>query len=362
MPDSHISFSQKREFISLLHETGVPEIEIGLPDGMSACLELADMIHEIRVAVKPTALVPFYTNRWKMQIDQAENHEMDRIDILGPVSDYLLGDSSLYGMTSDEILPKLTEVLQYAATKKLAFSIGLIDATRAPMDRILALLEDVRDSGASRLVIYDSVGIMTPNAMKTFITQIASVTQIPILVHCHNDYGMATANTLAAIEAGAQAADVAVNGVGGRAGNAALEEVTLALKNLYGIDTGIDLTKLRKLSVLTEQLTGVSVSKTKPVVGEYCFAHLPVMHIRCIAGGNPSAFEAYPPEQVGTERKYHFSLPVNYSVALEPFVKKNGTVLTQDQEQRVLAILKAREGCSEEEVIETIRGVIQESA
>jgi isopropylmalate/homocitrate/citramalate synthase len=360
MPGSRISLKQKQKFIDLLHQAGVPEIEIGLPDGISACLEVADLIREMRIPIRTTALIPFYTNRWKTQIDQAEEHKIDRIDILGPVSDHLLSDPSLYQMTSQEILPRLNQVLEYAKTKRMEISIGLIDATRTSMDRLLPLLRAVDDSGASRVVIYDSVGIMTPVAMKNFIAAIHDASKLQILVHCHNDYGMATANSLAAVEAGAEAIDVAINGVGGRAGNAAFEEVSLALMNLYGIETGIDATRFRDLSTMTEKLTGVRIANTKPVVGDFCFAHLPVMHIRCIAGGNPSAFEPYPPEQVGTQRKYHFTLPVDYTAALEPFVQKSKASLNTEMKLQVLEILKRNEGSTEEEVIRVIDQVAGE--
>src|SRR5262249_47355218 len=106
MPGSRISLDQKRDFIGLLDRAGVPEIEIGLPDGVSACLEVADLIHEMRLSIRSTALIPFYTNRWKTQLDQAADHALHRVDVLGPTSDFLLRDSSLYGLTSDQILSR----------------------------------------------------------------------------------------------------------------------------------------------------------------------------------------------------------------------------------------------------------------
>ena len=359
MPNSNISLSQKADFIRMLHEAGVPEIEIGLPDGVSACLEVADLIHEMRIPIHSTALIPFYTNRWKKQLDQASDHGIHRVDILGPTSDFLLQDTSLYGLTPGEIATRLRPVVQYARTKNLECGVGFIDATRTPLERLFTLVETVHDLGVTRLVIYDSVGIMKPVEMKTFIARIRAATQIPVLVHCHNDYGMATANSLAAVEGGAQAIDVAVNGVGGRAGNAALEEVALALENLYHLETGLLPAMFKKLSLFTETITGVKTSATKPVVGDYCFAHLPVMHIRCIAGGNPPAFEAYPPEQVGTERTYHFALPVDYSSALEPFTRKSGRTLTDHQAERVLNEIRSRGGLTEKQILEIIHHVAE---
>ena len=196
---------------------------------------------------------------------------------------------------------------------------------------------------------------MVPAQMTELVRQVHEVAQISLLVHCHNDYGMATANTLAGIEGGAQAVDVAVNGLGGRAGNAALEEVALALENLYHVRTGIRTQFLKQISQLAERMTGLANWPLKPVVGDFCFAHVPVMHIRCIAGGNPAAFEPYDPRQVGAERKYDFSLPVDYTTAVEPFIRKSGSVLDQPAVECLLAQLQAREGrggWSEQEILQ----------
>jgi isopropylmalate/homocitrate/citramalate synthase len=357
MPGSRITLEQKREFISLLNDIGVPEIEIGLPDGLAACLEVSDLIRENGFAIRATALIPFYTQRWKKHIDLAAEHNIHRIDVLGPTSDYLLSDPTLYGMRPEEIQERLQPVLEYARQTPLEIGVGLIDATRAPLDRILAIVKPLKDLGVTRLIVYDSVGIMIPSKMKSLVAEILKASNIPVLVHCHNDYGMATANSLASIEGGATAVDVAVNGIGGRAGNAALEEVALALENLFGYSTGIDTHRFRQLAELTERITGLRNSPTKPIVGDYCFAHLPVMHIRCIAGGNPSAFEPFPPEQIGTRRTYHFNLPVDYTVALQPFLQKSGKDVKAEEIPRLLATLKEREGCTEEEILEIIRSV-----
>jgi isopropylmalate/homocitrate/citramalate synthase len=359
MPGSRITLEQKHEFISLLNDIGVPEIEIGLPDGVAACLEVADLIHESRFAIRATALIPFYTQRWKQHIDLAAKHHIHRIDVLGPTSDFLLSDPTLYGMRVEEIQQRLHQVLDYARQSSLQIGVGLIDATRAPLERILSIVKPLKHLGVSRLVVYDSVGIMIPSRMKSLVSEICYASALPVLVHCHNDYGMATANSLASIEGGATAVDVAVNGIGGRAGNAALEELALALENLFGLTTGIDTRRLRELAQLTERITGLENSPTKPIVGNYCFAHLPVMHIRCIAGGNPSAFEPFPPEQIGTQRTYHFNLPVDYTAALQPFLTKSGIDINAEEIPKLLSILKDREGCTEEEIIEIIKAVRQ---
>ena len=226
------------------------------------------------------------------------------------------------------------------------------------MERIHHITRPLSDQGASRVVIYDSVGTMLPSQMTRLVAEIRRSGSPPVLVHCHNDYGLATANSLAAIEGGAEAVDVAVNGVGGRAGNAALEEVALALENLSGLETGIDTRRLKELSSFVEQMTGLKNSPLKPIVGDYCFVHLPMMHVRCIAGGNPRAFEPFDPHQVGQQRTYGFSLPVDYGPAIEPFVRSSGCqVAAKDYPALIDAIRHCGDGgtLTEQQIVHCIQ-------
>jgi isopropylmalate/homocitrate/citramalate synthase len=140
-----------------------------------------------------------------------------------------------------------------------------------------------------------------------------------------------------------------------------MEEVVLALKNLYGVETGIRTNLFRRLSEFTEEMSGIRNSPLKPIVGDYCFAHLPVMHIRCIAGGNPAAFEPFPPEQVGTERTYEFTLPVDYASAVEPFIKKSGVSVSPDEFSQIVSGLKKKGRWKEQEIIEYIHANMPES-
>ena len=357
VPGVTISTEHKQQFISRLEEIGVPEIEIGLPDGMTACAELARFINENNYAIRATALVPCYTARWQRQIDLAADSGIHRIDILTPLSDYLLGDTTHYGLRPEEIPGRLEQVIAYARKTSLELAVGCMDATRTPLERLSAIVQPLQGLGISRLTFYDSVGIMLPTQMVKLVAAVRKASGLPILVHCHNDYGMATANSLAAVEGGASAVDVAVNGLGGRAGNAALEEVATALENLYQLPAAIETTRLRDLSDFVQRITGLSNSPLKPIVGDFCFAHLPVMHVRCIAGGNPSAFEPFDPHQVGAERTYGFSLPVDYTAALAPFIAKSGCTLTAQGAAGLLDKLRirdGREGWTERQIVELI--------
>jgi isopropylmalate/homocitrate/citramalate synthase len=353
IPGSRVSDNDKEHFVALLDELGVPEIEIGLPDGVNACAELCHFIHQRSLRIKPTGLVPCYGARWRQQVELAADCGL-QVDVLAPVSDCLLRETDHYRMTAEEILPHLMEVIAYAKSRGLSAGAALMDACRAPRERLLGLLAGLH---ARRMVIYDSVGTMLPWRMSELIREVQRATPTPILVHCHNDHGMATANSLAALDAGASAADVAVNGLGGRAGNAALEEVVMALEQLCGLSTGVDTRRLRELSAFVERMTGIPNSPLKAITGRYCFAHVPVMHVRCIAGGNPDAFEPFDPQRVGTERTFGFGLPVDYAGALEPFLRKSGVTLTPEQIRNLLERLRRAPDQTEGQVLKWIHEI-----
>ncbi len=353
IPGVRVADADKQRFVALLDEMGVPEIEIGLPDGVNACADLSRFIRQHGLRIKPTGLVPCYGNRWRQQVDLAADCGL-RVDVLVPTSDCLLRETEHYRMSAAEIVPRLSETIAYAKNRRVSAGAALMDAGRAPRER---LLDIVRKLDAERLVIYDSVGTLLPWQMSTLIKDIRQATTTPILVHCHNDHGMATANTLAALDAGAVAADVAVNGLGGRAGNAALEEVVMALEGLCGFSTGVNTRRLRELSAFVERMTGLANSPLKPIAGRYCFAHAPVMHIRCIAGGNPEAFEPFDPQLIGAERTYGFGLPVDYTGALEPFLRKSGVTLSPAQTQILLDKLRGKPDWSEEQILKLIHDI-----
>ena len=128
------------------------------------------------------------------------------------------------------------------------------------------------EAGADRLAFCDTVGVLVPETAAEMFSRLSRLGR-PISIHCHNDFGMATANTVAALRAGAAQAHVTVNGIGERAGNASLEEVVMTLESLYNLDTGIQCQDIYQLSRLVSRLTGLPMSPNKAIVGENAFTH-----------------------------------------------------------------------------------------
>jgi homocitrate synthase NifV len=153
-------------------------------------------------------------------------------------------------------------------------------------------------------------------------------------MHTHNDFGLATANALAGLKAGATSVNTTVNGLGERAGNAALEEVIMSLKRLHGIDLGIDTTRLLELSRLVATASGCSVPPWKAIVGENTFAHESGIHAHGVLQ-NPATYEPFAPEEVGWERRLVVGKHSGRHL-LTSLLQQHGIVLNRDESQSVL--------------------------
>jgi methanogen homocitrate synthase len=150
------------------------------------------------------------------------------------------------------------------------------------------------------LSLADTVGILNPTTTHYLVSEIYKSVNTPICIHCHDDLGMATANTLAAAEAGAKQLHTTVNGIGERAGNASLEEVLVALRVQYGIDR-YDTTKLTELSKIISEYSGIKPAANKAIVGQNAFSHESGIHVAAILE-EPRTYELFLPEMVGGKR------------------------------------------------------------
>ncbi|MCD6511677.1 MAG: 2-isopropylmalate synthase [Thaumarchaeota archaeon] len=204
-------------------------------------------------------------------------------------------------MSREEALRRAVEAVEYAKAHGVTVEFSAEDATRSDFSYLKEVFLAVEDAGADRIDVPDTVGIATPERMKLLISDVTSYLKVPVSVHCHNDFGLATANSLAGIEAGASQAHVTVNGIGERAGNASLEEVVMALQNLYGFKTGIRTEKIYEVSRLVRRLTGVPIQPNKAIVGDNAFSHEAGIHVHGILS-NPFTYEPISPESVGRKR------------------------------------------------------------
>jgi 2-isopropylmalate synthase len=213
-------------------------------------------------------------------------------------------------MTKEEVLEKTVDCVEYAKKHGLAVNFVLEDASRTLLPEILQIFEAAAKAGAGRLVIADTVGFLRPLSVHYLVSRVRKGLsklidkEIPFSIRCHNDFGLATANTLAAIEEGIMYPQTCVAGFGERAGSAPLEEVVAALEILYNVDTGINVKKLHRLSQLAEKSFALPIPFHKPIVGENAFSHSSDKHIHGMLA-HPLIYEPFPPKMVGRETMFY---------------------------------------------------------
>lgn len=204
-------------------------------------------------------------------------------------------------ITREEALRNAVEAIEYAKRHGVTVEFSAEDATRADEEFLVRFFRAASEAGADRLDIPDTVGVMTPERMSNLVTRVYAACAVPISVHCHDDFGLAVANTLAGIKAGATQAHVTVNGIGERAGNTSLEEVVMALHQLKGVKTRVNTKLLYETSRLVSKLTGVIVQPNKAIVGENAFGHESGIHTHGILA-NPLTYEPFDPSALGRRR------------------------------------------------------------
>ncbi|MGQ9506431.1 MAG: homocitrate synthase/isopropylmalate synthase family protein [Candidatus Bathycorpusculaceae bacterium] len=214
-------------------------------------------------------------------------------------------------MTKEQVLEKTVEAIEHAKKQGATVDFVLEDASRTPLEDILQIFEAAVKAGAERLEIADTVGFLRPLSMRYLISHIREglsqkfSKEIPLSVHCHNDFGLATANTLAAVEEGVSYVHTCVAGFGERAGLAPMEEVVAALELLYNIDTGLDLKKLYRLGQLVEKSFALPIQYHKPIIGENVFSYEMDEHIHGMLA-HPLIYEPFPPEIIERETTFYF--------------------------------------------------------
>jgi len=237
----------------------------------------------------------------KKDIDAAVKSGADSVFLVIPSSD--LHIQHKLKKSRDEILKMTAESVKYAKDSGLIVELGPEDATRADMDFLKRMISEGTSAGADRVTPCDTVGILTPERTYGFYSELRNAfPDITLGAHCHDDFGMAVANSIAALQAGANEVHVTVNGLGERAGNAALEEIIVSLKLLYGVETSIRTERLYDTSLLVSRLTGISVQPNKAIVGENAFVHESGIHTHAILS-EPLTYEPIPPETVGRTRR-----------------------------------------------------------
>jgi len=237
----------------------------------------------------------------RRDIDAAIDAGVDSVNIIIPTSDLHLEHK--LGKTREQVLEMTEEAVSYAKDHGLVVELSTEDGSRTDRGFLKRVLERALESGVDRVALCDTVGILTPETAYGFFSEMrAAFPDAVLATHCHDDFGLAVANSLAALRAGADEVHATINGIGERAGNASLEEIAVALRVIYGVEIGVRTERLYRTSQLVSRLTGVSVQPNKAVVGANAFAHESGIHTHAVLR-NPLTYEAIKPELVGAARR-----------------------------------------------------------
>ena len=332
MPGVALAPDQKLEIARALDDLGVDIIEAGAAITSDGERQAIKMISSAGLKAE----ICSFARALNVDIDAALACEVDSVHLVVPVSDIHL--QYKLKKSREDVKKMALDATRYALDHGLIVQLSAEDATRADPDFLKEFFLAGVKEGAKRVCVCDTVGVLTPEKSKELFSDLTKVIKVPVAAHCHNDFGMATANTLAAVQAGAREVHVTVNGLGERAGNASLEEVALGLVKFYNIHTRIQLKKLYEISRLVERVTNLPVSVTKPVVGENAFSHEAGIHTAGVLA-YPPTYEPISPEMVGHHRRLVFGKHVG-SHAIESELKRIGLEPTKDQVREIFEQIK----------------------
>ncbi len=287
---------EKLRIARKLDELGIHQIEAGFP------IVSNEEMRSVKAIVKEDldAEILVLARTKKEDIDAAIDCGVDGIITFMGTSD--LHIKSKFKMNREEILNVCMGSIEHAKDHGLFVAFSAEDATRTDLDFLKQVYKRAEECGADRVHIADTVGAISPQGMDYLVRELRSDLNVEIALHCHNDFGLAVANSISGLLAGANAVSTTVNGIGERAGNTSLEELIMTLQLIYGVDMGFNLKVLCDLSRTVGELTHLGVPKNKPIVGKNVFRHESGIHVDAVME-NPLTYEPFSPEMIGHQRK-----------------------------------------------------------
>lgn len=323
---------EKIAIAKMLDELGVPQIEVGIPI-MGG--DEAETIKQITKLGLKSSIMGW--NRAVVKdIEASINCGVDAVAISISTSDIHIKHK--LNSTREEVLERMVKAVEFAKKEGMYISVNAEDASRSDEGFLVEFAKAAKQAGADRLRFCDTVGVLDPFTTYEKISNLLKNVDIDIEMHTHNDFGMATANALAGVKAGARFVGVTVNGLGERAGNAALEEVAMALKYIYNMDTKLDSRRFREVSEYVAKASGRFLPVWKAIVGDNMFAHESGIH----ADGalkNPHTYEAFQPEEVGLVRQIVIGKHSGTAAIVAKF-KQYGIELDEKAASDILAMVR----------------------
>jgi isopropylmalate/homocitrate/citramalate synthase len=340
-----IAFTQeeKLRLAKALDALGVYGMNVGYP--MVSPYEADTVRAIVKLGLKAQLAVTSRLTR--DDVDAAHSVGVHWVFCFTSLSDWHIRDK--LKTTEADLLATVADVIPYAAAKGLKVSFAVEDATRTPLPRLLRFVQAAEEHGASCIRICDTVGVLVPSATRRLIELMRPLVKGTLCMHFHNDLGLATANSIVALESGADAVDATLAGLGERAGNTPLEELAVVLKVKYGCETGIRLERLCETGALVSQATGLAPPANKPIVGKHVFSHESGIHVAGLLA-NPITYEPFPPALVQRSHTIIFGKHSGLS-GVRHLLKRESITLSPEAERSLLERVK-RAGQQKEEVAE----------
>ena len=306
-PGVTFTLEEKMSLAHLLDEVGVGQLQIAHPKlnerTLGVCRAICQMPRHFNAEIMTNGM-------WEgvfEVIDRAAECSPNIIHTYFPASEYQMKGWDAAGKAA--LLERMKKVVSHIKSKGVLCNVSFLDGTRATdRDFFRLQIKTAIEAGANRIRVPDTVGVCDPDGYYDVVKlalEIAEPNGVLVGIHTHNDFGLALANTLSGIRAGADMVDVTVNGLGDRAGNVALAELVVLLEGFYGFNTGIEVKRMKEVSAFAEKIAGQKLPGNKPLVGENVYSDESELHNLCM-NENPYAYQAILPSFFGASRRSIF--------------------------------------------------------
>ncbi len=360
-PTVYLTLDEKIHLAKLMDEIGVKLIAVGFP----AVSKSEKKIVKTIVNENFNASILGIARPKKEDIDACIEADLKEIVIFMPISPIF---RKTLKQKPEEQLEMIKAAIHYAIENGFKVNWVSEDGTRCDFKHLSKVFQTAIEAGAERIVLGDTVGILTPLSTSYLINRIKNEIiiplnkKVPMGIHTHNDFGLAVANTVTGVFEGCTYPHTCINGYGERAGNAALEEVVTILERM-GINTGIDLTRLPEISEVCEKYFSQPLALNKPIVGKHAFAHESGLHIAAILA-HPLTYEPINPHMVGRRRKFYlgkFSGSKSVLNALQKKIKVLDLDIPEDIIKKIVSDVKSvHEETSKKELRKSFNIIKQE--
>ena len=297
-PGVSFRISQKIQIVKLLNRFGVDYIEAGHPIVSKDIYSFIEEVSKLKLNSKIIA----HSRLLKKDIDKVIELKIPWIGLFFDICEDHL--EKKYGVNEKKALEMITDSILYAKKNKLNVRFTAEDASRASIEGLIKVAKLVEKAGADRFSFADTVGVLHPKKVSDIFTRLAAEIKIPIHGHFHNDFGLATANALQAIQSGASCDDVTVNGLGERCGISSLAEVATALDELFNVKNSWNFKILNDISSYVGKISNITDNDIRPITGKNAFTHNAGLHVSSVIKDG-SLYEPADPRKFNRKRRHH---------------------------------------------------------